>query len=53
MGKQQMHDTERLSHEGAVDADGHILEPATMWEEYIDPEYRDRDLRIVVDEDGL
>ena len=48
-----MHETERLSHEGAVDADGHILEPADLWEKYIDPEYRDRALRIVLDEDGL
>ena len=48
-----MHDTVRLSHEGAVDADGHILEPADLWETYIDPEYRDRALRIVTDEEGL
>jgi predicted TIM-barrel fold metal-dependent hydrolase len=49
----QMHDTERLSYEGAVDADGHILEPADLWEKYIDPKFRDRALRIVLDEDGL
>ena len=48
-----MHDTERLSYEGAVDADGHILEPADLWERYIDPKFRDRALRIVLDEDGL
>jgi uncharacterized protein len=51
--KHEMHETERLSYEGAVDADGHILEPADLWERYIDPEHRDRALRIVVDENGL
>jgi predicted TIM-barrel fold metal-dependent hydrolase len=53
VGKTEMHDTERLSYEGAVDADGHILEPADLWERYIDPKYRDRALRIVLDEEGL
>ena len=49
----QMHDTKRVAHEGAVDADGHILEPPDLWETYLEPKYRDRALRIVVDEDGL
>jgi predicted TIM-barrel fold metal-dependent hydrolase len=48
-----LHETERLSVDGAVDADGHILEPPDVWETYIDPKYRDRALRIVRDEDGL
>src|SRR5690242_19147588 len=48
-----MHETERLSFDGAVDADGHNLEPPDLWEQYIDPQYRDRALRIVPDEDGL
>ncbi len=48
-----MHETERLSFDGAVDADGHILEPPDLWENYIDPEYRDRALRIVLDDEGL
>ena len=48
-----MHQTQRLAFDGAVDADGHILEPADLWETYIDPEFRDRALRIVLDEDGL
>jgi predicted TIM-barrel fold metal-dependent hydrolase len=52
MGK-PMHETGRITHDGAVDADGHILEPPTMWEDYIDPKYRDRALRFRVDEDGL
>jgi predicted TIM-barrel fold metal-dependent hydrolase len=49
----QIHATHRLSHDGAVDADGHILEPPDLWERYIDPKYRDRALRFIVDENGL
>jgi predicted TIM-barrel fold metal-dependent hydrolase len=48
-----IHETHRVDHDGAVDADGHILEPPTLWEEYIDPEFRDRALRFRVDEQGL
>ena len=48
-----MHETHRLAYEGAVDADGHIIEPADLWERYLEPKYRDRALRIVKDENGL
>jgi predicted TIM-barrel fold metal-dependent hydrolase len=48
-----LHATGRLPFTGAVDADGHILEPPDLWETYIDPPYRDRALRLVLDEDGL
>src|SRR5437762_10053130 len=48
-----LHDTQRLSFDGAVDADGHILEPPDLWETYLEPKYRDRALRIVLDENGL
>ena len=48
-----MHETHRLSHDGAVDADGHILEPSDLWERYLEPKYRDRALRVVKDERGL
>jgi len=48
-----LHETHRLSWDGAVDADGHILEPSDLWERYIEPKYRDRALRIVKDENGL
>ena len=43
----------RLAYEGAVDADGHILEPPDLWEKYLEPKFRDRALRIVRDADGL
>ena len=48
-----MHAAHRIAFDGAVDADGHVLEPPTLWEEYIDPQFRDRALRVVVDEHGL
>jgi predicted TIM-barrel fold metal-dependent hydrolase len=48
-----MHATKQLSHPGAVDADGHILEPPDLWERYIDPQFRDRALRFIIDDNGL
>ncbi len=48
-----LHQTHRVAVDGAVDADGHILEPPDLWETYIDPKFRDRALRIVLDENGL
>ncbi len=43
----------RLAYDGAIDADGHILEPPDLWERYLDPKFRDRALRIELDADGL
>ncbi len=51
--RKAMQETHRVREAGAIDADGHILEPPDLWENYIDPRYRDRALRIVLDEDGL
>jgi predicted TIM-barrel fold metal-dependent hydrolase len=48
-----LHVTGRLGFEGAVDADGHILEPPDLWETYLEPRYRDRALRLRLDDDGL
>jgi predicted TIM-barrel fold metal-dependent hydrolase len=48
-----MHETKRLSFTGAVDADGHILEPPDLWETHLEARYRDRALRLVTDEHGL
>ena len=36
-----------------IDVDGHIMEPADLWQEYIEPEYRDRALHIARDDKGL
>src|SRR5262249_49937688 len=35
-----------------VDADGHILEPLDLWDQYMDPKFRDRAPRIVKGETG-
>ncbi len=36
-----------------VDSDGHILEPPDLWEKYLEPKYRDRAIRLRVDNRGL
>ena len=43
----------RLSHDGAVDADGHVLEPPDLWDRELEPRFRDRPLGIRRDADGL
>ena len=40
------------SNDPVIDADGHVLEPADIWEQYIDPELRDRAIRIELADDG-
>src|SRR5512147_3126794 len=35
-----------------IDADGHVLEPVDLFEKYMDPAYRDRAPRLIVDTDG-
>ncbi|MEE8164775.1 MAG: amidohydrolase family protein [Myxococcota bacterium] len=42
----------RLDHSGAIDADGHLLEPPDLWDRYIDPKYRDRAMHIRKDDEG-
>jgi predicted TIM-barrel fold metal-dependent hydrolase len=36
-----------------VDADGHVLEPVDTWQRYMEPELRDRAIRLEHDGDGL
>src|SRR5215472_18741525 len=36
----------------AIDADGHILEPLDLWDNYIDPAFRERRPRFVIDDNG-
>jgi predicted TIM-barrel fold metal-dependent hydrolase len=43
----------RFPDDGTIGADGHVLEPATLWEEYLEGRYRDRALRVRTDDDGL
>src|SRR5258706_2983712 len=35
-----------------IDADGHILEPLDLWDRYIDPAFRERRPRFVIDDNG-
>ena len=35
-----------------IDADGHILEPVDIWDRYMDPAYRERAPRMVLDDNG-
>jgi uncharacterized protein len=35
-----------------IDADGHILEPLTLWDDYIDPAFRERRPQFVIDKNG-
>ena len=40
-------------YDGTIDADGHILEPANLWEEYLEAKHRPRALRIELRDDGF
>ena len=35
-----------------IDADGHVLEPLDMWDQYLDPAFLERAPRLFVDSDG-
>ncbi len=35
-----------------IDTDGHVLEPADLWERYVDPSMRQRAIRVVRGQDG-
>jgi predicted TIM-barrel fold metal-dependent hydrolase len=39
-------------YSGTIDADGHVLEPPDLWENYLEERYRQRALRIRVDDRG-
>lgn len=42
----------RFPYAGTIDADGHILEPPDLWENYLEGKYKKRALRIGVDDEG-
>jgi uncharacterized protein len=44
---------QKLTFTGAVDADGHILEDAGLWDRYIEAKFKDRAVRIGHDAKGL
>ena len=35
-----------------IDCDSHVMEPADLWQRYLEPKYRDRAIRVV-EEDGV
>ncbi len=43
----------RFPYDGTIDADGHVLEPAWLWERYLEERYRPRAMRVRTDADGL
>ena len=46
------YEIKRFPFDGTIDADGHILEPPDLWEQYLEAKYQPRALRIGVDKDG-
>ena len=43
----------QLPPAGIIDADGHVLEPADLWDQYLGPGEHDRGVHLRVDDDGL
>jgi predicted TIM-barrel fold metal-dependent hydrolase len=43
----------QLPPSGVIDADGHVLEPADLWEHYLGPGERDRGVHLRVNANGL
>ena len=41
------------NHVVTADADGHVLEPRDTWQKYIEPNLRDRAIRIEKDDEGV
>ena len=47
------YEVKRFPFDGTIDADGHILEPPDLWEDYLPEKYKARALRISVDDEGF
>ena len=43
----------KLPATGVIDADGHVLEPADLWLDYLEAPYRDRAIRVRTNDAGL
>jgi len=43
----------RLPFSGAVDGDGHVLEPPDLWKRYLEPGLRNRAVSVRADDGGL
>ncbi|MEM9621367.1 MAG: amidohydrolase family protein [Pseudomonadota bacterium] len=46
------YEIKRFPYDHTIDADGHILEPPDLWENYLENKYQERALRIAVDDEG-
>ncbi len=46
------YEIKRFPYSGTIDADGHVLEPGDLWENYLEDRYKSRALRIRVDDEG-
>ena len=46
------YEIKRFPFKGTIDADGHVLEPQDLWENYLEAKYKPRALRIAVDDQG-
>lgn len=46
------YEIKKFGFDGTIDADGHILEPQNLWEDYLEDKYKAQALRIRVDDDG-
>ena len=47
------YEIKRFPYDNTIDADGHILEPPDLWENYLEEKYKPVALRIKADDDGL
>ena len=50
--RQPVYEQGALAWDGGIDADGHVLEPAWIWQEYLEAAYRDRGPRLLETDDG-
>ena len=46
------YEIKRFPYDGTIDADGHVLEPADLWENYLPDKYKHRAMRIALDDEG-
>ncbi|HUP73690.1 MAG TPA: hypothetical protein VM282_11680 [Acidimicrobiales bacterium] len=42
-----------MPNAGIIDGDGHVLEPATLWLDYLESALRDRAIRVTKNDAGL
>jgi uncharacterized protein len=47
------YEIKRFPYPGTIDADGHVLEPPDLWENYLEARFQKRALRIRLDDQGF